>query len=116
MIRRPAGRRALQNPLSLRHPGHAHSLNGTLAPSREGRIAVACIGGNTKAANGEVRIERKSRLRGDPRLIQSPEQRQRGGKIEMREGKIAVGLDASAQPSDRFRVGTKLKLGNAYKR
>jgi hypothetical protein len=78
-------------------------------------MIAPCVGGITKAANGEVWIERKSRLHCRPRFVQLPEPRQRSPEI-IREGKIAVGLDASAQPSARLRVSTKLKLGNAYKR
>ena len=33
--------------------------------------------------------------------------------MEMRDGIISVGLDAAAQPCDRFRVGTELQLGDA---
>ncbi len=52
-------------------------------------------------------------LRGGPRLVQRAELRQGGGEMEMREGIIAVGLDASAQPSDRFGIGAELQLGEA---
>ena len=61
--------------LALRHPGHAHSLNGAFAPSKEGRIVGPCIGGLTKAANSEAWIERKSRLHCGPRFVQLPEAR-----------------------------------------
>jgi len=35
------------------------------------------------------------------------------GKFEMRQGKIAISLDAAAQPCDGFRVGAKRQLCNA---
>jgi len=61
-------------------------------------------GERAEAADCEARFERQSGLRGSPRLIPQPEQCQRGGEMEMREGEIAVGLDAPAQPGDRLRV------------
>ena len=42
------------------------------APGKERRIVAPCVGGITKAANGETRIERKSRLHRGPRLVQLP--------------------------------------------
>ena len=105
----PKGRSA------LRHPGQAHALNRAVAPSKEGQIAAPCVDGITKAANGEVRIERESRLHYGPCFVQLPEMRQRGREAEMRQGKIAIGLDAPTQPSDRFHVRTKMKFRNPDK-
>ena len=68
---------------------------------------------STEAANGEARIEPQSGLCGSTRLIQQPELRECDRKIEMREGEIAVGLDAAPEPSDRFAVGIQLNLGDA---
>jgi hypothetical protein len=69
-------------PLRFRHPGDPHALEDALAFSQDGRVVAHCA--SAEAADGEGWIEPKSGLRGGPRLIQPPEQRQRGGKIEMR--------------------------------
>jgi len=64
---------------------------------------------NTEAepTEGEARIERESSAGSGLRLIQPPQLCQCSGKIEMREGQIALGIDdAPAQPYDRFRVST----------
>jgi hypothetical protein len=60
---------------------------------------------------GEARIERESSAGSGLRLIQPPQLCQCSGKIEMREGQIALGIDAPAQPYDRFRVSTEKRLG-----
>ena len=65
-----------------------------------------------EAADGEAWIERKSCLGSSARLIQRAKQRQCSGKAKMREG-IAVGLDAPAEPHDRFSIRTELQLGDA---
>src|SRR4051794_8536907 len=70
--------------LAFRHASDAHTLNDALPVSEVGWIAA----GSTSAepAQSEVRIERKSRLRRRPRFLQRAEQRQTGGKMEMRQG------------------------------
>ena len=78
--RRPHMTRSATSPLW--HPGHAHALIDALASSEVSRIVARHVG--AEAADGESRVERKSRLRGGPRLIKPTEKRQRGGKIEMR--------------------------------
>src|ERR1700757_3155612 len=75
---------------ALRHPGQPHALNRAVAPGKEGRIVAACIRAITKATNGEAWIERKSRLRRGPRLVQLPEPHQRSREKEMRCGIISV--------------------------
>src|SRR5229473_1961750 len=95
----------------LRHPGHAHALIDALAASEESRIVAWQEG--AEAAEGEVWIERKSGLRGGPRLVQRAEQRQGSGEKEMRHGIISIGLDGPLQPGDRFRIGAELQLGDA---
>ncbi len=64
---------------------------------------------------GEARIERESSAGSGLRLIQPPQLCQCSGKIEMREGQIALGIDAPAQPYDRFRVSTEKRLGATQK-
>jgi hypothetical protein len=95
----------------LRQPGQAHALIDTLAFGEVSRIAARSTA--LEATDREPWVKCKSRLGGSPRLIQTAEQRQGSGKVEMREGKIAVGLDAAAQPGDRFGVRVKLLLCDA---
>ena len=52
---------------SLRHPGLAHAIIDALALREIGRIVAECAG--AEAADGEGRIERKSRLHRGPRLV-----------------------------------------------
>ena len=66
-----------------------------------------------QAADGKVWIERKSRLCSGPRLIQCAEQAQGSGEPKMGERKVAVGLNASSQPTDCFGIRTELYLGDA---
>jgi hypothetical protein len=91
----------------FRHSGEAHTLNDALPLSEESWSAAVSAG--AEPAKGEVRIQRKSRLHGGPRFVQRAEQRQAGGKIEMRYWQVTIGLDAAAQPCDAFRVGTKFR-------
>ena len=62
----------------LRHPGHAHALIETLASGKEDRIVTRYV--HADAANGEARIERKSRLCSGSRLTQRAEQAQGSGQ------------------------------------
>src|SRR6476660_7029064 len=48
----------------LRHPGHAHTLIDPLVFGEESRIVARCAG--AVASDGEVWVERKSRLGGGP--------------------------------------------------
>src|SRR6516165_4829801 len=73
-------------------------------------MITPCIGGITKATNGEGWIERKSRLDCGSRFVQLPEPRQRRRQIKLREGRIAVCVEAPPQPDDSFGIGTKLRL------
>jgi hypothetical protein len=98
---------------ALRHPGQSHALNHTVAPGKESRNVAPCVGGITKAANGEIRIERKSRLHCGPRFVQLPEPRQRSRENEMRGGMVSVCVKSPAQPDDCFGIGTELHLGEA---
>src|SRR3954469_5346968 len=77
-------RRAFVDSLHFGHPSEAHPLNDALPVSEEGWIAA----GSTSAepAKCEARIERKSRLRCGPRLVQRAKQSQTSGKMEMRRG------------------------------
>src|SRR5262249_8759315 len=76
-------------------------------------MITPCIGGITKAANGEGWIERKSPLHCGLRFVQLPELRQCGRQIKMREGGISVCVEAPAHPDDCFGIGTELRLGEA---
>jgi hypothetical protein len=76
------------------HTGQAHSLAAALPPGEINRIVAQRI--LAVAAEGKVRLERKSGLGGGPRLLRLTEQRQHFRKMKMRQRKIAVGLDASA--------------------
>ncbi|SRR5579871_5064121 len=50
---------------------------------------------------------------GSTRLIQRAETCKGGGQVEMCDGIISVGLQAPAQPHDRFGLGVEQQLGNA---
>src|SRR5215475_9610857 len=63
------------------------------------------------AADTEIRIERKARLRYSPCIVQLTDLRQDSRKSEMRKGVISVGFKASAQPNKRFGVGALPKFG-----
>src|SRR3984957_1415554 len=93
------------------HPGDAHTLIDAL-PAGEINGVVTRYGGAI-AAYRKGRIERKSCLRGSPRLARRSEQRLGRGEMEMAEGIIVVAFEAPAQPSDRFSIGTQLQLGEA---
>ena len=71
--------------------------------------------GLPQAADGKAWIERKSHLRSGSRLIQCAEQAQGSGERKMGGRRIAVGLNASSQPSDGFGIRAELYLGHAYK-
>jgi len=74
----------------LRHSGQPHALNVTFAPDKESRNVAPCADGITIAANGEARIERKSRLHCGPRFVQFPEPRQYSREMEIRDGIIPI--------------------------
>jgi hypothetical protein len=76
-----------------------------LAAGKVNRIVTRSI--DAQAAKGEAWIERKSRLRGGPCLIQMAEKRQGGSVLEMSQGMISVNLEAPATPSERFDVRTE---------
>jgi hypothetical protein len=61
-----------------------------------------------EAADRKTWIQCKPHLRGGSCLVERPKQRKRDGEMEMCEGEIAVGLDASAQPGDRLDVGIEI--------
>src|SRR3984957_11182987 len=108
----PMGTRTLPGPVSsFGHSGNAHTLIDALQAGEVNRV-ISRYGGPI-AAHRETRIERKSRLRGGPRLALRSEQRQGRGEMEMAEGIIVVAFEAPAQPSDRFSIGTQLQLGEA---
>jgi hypothetical protein len=77
-------------------PRHAHAFIDALALRKIGRIVSRRTSAET--ADGESRIESKSRLYRCPRIIQPPQMRQRGGQKEVRaRGGISVGLDGSPE-------------------
>jgi hypothetical protein len=55
----------------------------------------------------------KTISRRGPRFLQLAEPRERSGEIEMRHWLIWIGLDAPADPRDRFRVGTEMQFEHA---
>src|ERR1700739_4420744 len=70
-------------------------------------------GDGAVAADGEVRIERKSCLHGSPRLVKRAEPRQSSRELEMRVGVVSVCVEAPAQPDDCFGIEVELHLGEA---
>jgi hypothetical protein len=97
--------------LALWHTGDAHTLKVALAAGEINRVVARCA--SAIAADCESRVERKSRLRGSPRLALRSEQREGRGEVEMADGIIVVAFEAPAQPSDRFGIGTQVQLGVA---
>jgi hypothetical protein len=85
--------------LAFGHASDPHALTDALASIAH---CVRAVNGH-----GETRVESKARMCGGPRLLQLAKQRQGSREKEMCDRKIAVSLDATAQPSDRIRVGTK---------
>ena len=69
---------------ALRHPRQPHALALTFASGKKRRIVAPHIA-YTETADGEARIERKSRLHGGPRLVHLSEPREHSRKMEMRE-------------------------------
>ena len=97
----------------LGHPGQAQAFAEPLSPSKVSRIVAEFAG--THAADGKARVERKRRLCSGSRRIYSAEQPQASGQVKMGRGEIAVGLNASSCPRDRFDIRAELALSHAYK-
>src|SRR6516162_10998855 len=76
---------------------------------------MAAWGVSAIAADSEIRIERKARLRCSPCLTQLTNERQGSREVEMRTGVISVGLKAPAQPNKGFGVGALPKFGETDK-
>lgn len=103
----------VQRKSPLGHSGQVHALIQAFAPSEEVRI-IARIGG-AQAADAEAWVERKSGRYSRSCLIQRALQTERGSKKEMGEKRIAVGLDASSEPTPGFGIRTELDFGHSYK-
>ena len=67
------------------------------------------------AADRETRMKPKARACCTACLAKFTEVRQCSGKIELRCGKISVGLDGPSQPCDRFGIRAVPQLGHAGK-
>ena len=80
--------------LFLGHASDTHRLAKTLPIGKKSRIVARCI--ETEAADCEARIEGQSSLRGRTSLIRLADKCERGGEMEVRQGEIAIGLDAAA--------------------
>jgi hypothetical protein len=75
----------------LRHPGLAQAVDHALAPREMGWIVAHRAG--AKAVDGEGRVESEARLCCGLCLTHPAKMRPGDGEIEMREGKISIGLD-----------------------
>ena len=104
-------RRADNSALSFGHPGNKQTFQHPFAPGQVFRVVTRCA--DPEASDSKARIERKSGLRGSTRLVERPKLRQRGCKVEMGEREVAVGLDASPEPGQRFNAFVELNLGHA---
>src|SRR5262249_49102036 len=97
----------------FRQAGKPQALSDTLPTSDVGRI-VSHIS-RTEAADGEARIERKSRLCSRPRLVQRPTQSQRAGELKMHKSIVSICLDTPAQPRDCCLVVAEMQMRVARK-
>src|SRR5262249_62229402 len=94
-----------------RNAGAAHPFIDASPPRQVDRVIAARAG--AEAADREARLHDQSRLCSGARLLDPPEVRQRRGERQMREREIAVDIDGTAKPRDRFLILPEMQLGGA---